>query len=75
MLAGIAFLTPAGDDAALAEAIFSARTADLSKNIDNGLRLAQSLSGRCLLPLFEQALLGDPDRECAAAQQPQELRV
>jgi colanic acid biosynthesis glycosyl transferase WcaI len=59
ILSGVALLTPAGDAAALASAIGAAETANLSQNIAEGLRLAESLSSEHLLPLFEQTLLGN----------------
>jgi colanic acid biosynthesis glycosyl transferase WcaI len=57
VLTDIALLTPAGDDAALAAAIEQAVTRDLSDQVKNGLRLADSLSSSRLLPRFERALL------------------
>jgi colanic acid biosynthesis glycosyl transferase WcaI len=57
VLTDIALLTPAGDDAALAAAIEQAVTRDLSDQVKNGLRLADSLSSSRLLPRFERVLL------------------
>ncbi len=48
----VALLTPAGDDAALAAAIERATAADLSDRVENGLRLAESLSAAQLLARF-----------------------
>jgi len=57
VLTDVALLTPAGDDAALAAAIEQAVTRDLSDQVKNGLRLADSLSSSRLLPRFERVLL------------------
>ena len=59
ILTGVALLTPAGDAEALAEAILRARDTDLSSYVEKGLRVAEALSSRRLLPLFEQALLSN----------------
>jgi colanic acid biosynthesis glycosyl transferase WcaI len=74
LLAETALLTPAGDAAALAEAILRARRQDMSAYVENGLRLAETLSMARLLPLFEQALLAErqapADRQAQSAAQP-----
>jgi len=62
LLAGVALLTPAGDAAALADSVAAARSADLSENVEQGLRLAQSLSSRRILPQFEETLVGASER-------------
>jgi hypothetical protein len=69
LLAETALLTPAGDAAALAEAILRARRQDMSAYVENGLRLAETLSMARLLPLFEQALLAE--RQAPADRQAQ----
>ena len=75
VLTDVALLTPTGDDTALAAAIEQAMTRDMSDCINNGLRLAHSLSSSRLLPRFERLLLehirqAGPD---AAAKQATEL--
>jgi len=61
ILADVALLTPPGDAAALAEAILAATTLDLSQQVERGLRLAESMSARWLLPQFERLLIGLPE--------------
>ena len=58
VLTEVALLTPAGDDAALAAAIERATAADLSDRVENGLRLAESLSAAQLLARFERPAAG-----------------
>jgi len=71
MLEGVALLTPAGDEAALAEAIAQATALDFSERIEKGLRLAESMGAQRLLPLFEQALLGlAPQARALAVERP-----
>lgn len=67
ILADTALLTPAGDDLALAEAVLRAEAADLSLQVENGLRLAEALCSRRLLPLFEQALVAEREHQLDAA--------
>jgi colanic acid biosynthesis glycosyl transferase WcaI len=57
ILQDIALLTPAGDSAALADAIRAARRQDLSGRVSSGLLLAESLSSEKLLPFFERLLV------------------
>jgi len=45
----------------LAEAILAATTLDLSQQVERGLRLAESMSARWLLPQFERLLIGLPE--------------
>ncbi len=59
MLRGSALLVPAGDPAALAEAIKSASSTDLGSLTKRQQRLALSLSSKTILPKFEMALIGD----------------
>lgn len=59
ILAGVALLTPAGDAAGLADAVSRAKDADISLLVQNGLRLARTLSADLILPRFERALVGD----------------
>ena len=71
ILTGVALLTPAGDSTALAEAISRAKDMDLSGHVEKGLRVAETLSSRRLLPLFERALTEDsPWSEEEAGQSP-----
>jgi colanic acid biosynthesis glycosyl transferase WcaI len=56
VLTGVALLTPAGDVAALADAVAFAKHADLGKYVEKGLRLAQSLSSPRILSKFEYML-------------------
>jgi colanic acid biosynthesis glycosyl transferase WcaI len=67
ILSGVAILTPPGEAVALASAIRAAASADLSQHVAEGLRLAEMLDAKRLLPLFELALLGDGKQLSAAA--------
>jgi colanic acid biosynthesis glycosyl transferase WcaI len=58
VLEDIALIVPAGDSAALFDAILRARVEDLSLRVERGLELAELLSSRVLLPSFETHLLG-----------------
>lgn len=59
ILQDVALLVPTGDDAAMADAISRAAVREDPIRIENGLRLAASLSSRRLLPRFEALLLDD----------------
>jgi colanic acid biosynthesis glycosyl transferase WcaI len=56
MLSHVAILTPSGDPEALASAIFTASRADMSEQAEAGLRLADSMGAKRILPQFEDLL-------------------
>ncbi len=67
ILTEVALLTPAGDAAALAEAIVAATSLDWSRRIEAGLRLAASMGSDRLLPHFAALLLAPHDWAESAA--------
>lgn len=58
LLRGAAVLTPPDDSAAIANAITSAATRDLSELVERGRVVAMQLSDKYILPRFEEALVG-----------------